>query len=101
VTFESYDVWLIIGLCALVTYSYRVGGLLLAEHLPQEGPINRALRALPGTILISLVAPGVLDAGPWGLAGAGLTALVLIISKNVFLAMLAGVVLVALSRNLG
>ncbi|SKA76561.1 AzlD family protein [Desulfobaculum bizertense] len=84
---------------AAVTYGLRAGGLLLAGHLPQEGRLRRVMDALPGTIMVSLVAPSVAEAGLAGGLGAVLTALVAWKSKNVFLAMLAGMAVVALERN--
>lgn len=88
----------VIAGAALSTYALRFGGLLLAEKLPRTGAFKTFLEALPGTILISLVMPGILAAGPWGLIAAGATALLARKTGNLFLAMLAGVVIVALSR---
>ncbi|NJB66654.1 putative membrane protein [Desulfobaculum xiamenense] len=88
-----------IALCALVTYSLRAGGLLLAERLPQSGRIRKAMDALPGTIMVSLVAPSVFAAGAGGMAGAALTVLVAWRTGNVFVAMLAGMAVVAVERN--
>ena len=42
---------------ALVTYSLRLGGLLLSEHLPRSGRFKRFMETLPGTIMVALVAP--------------------------------------------
>ena len=93
--------FLAIALAAVATYSLRAGGLLLAQWLPERGAARRAMEALPGSILISLVAPNILDAGPWGVGGALLTALITWRSRNVFLAMLAGMAVVILGRRLG
>ena len=86
---------------AVATYGLRLGGLLLAERLPKNGVFHRFMEALPGTILLSLVAPGILPAGPWGAVAATATALLTWKTSNVFLAMLTGVAIVAIARHLG
>ena len=97
----QWSAWLAIGLTALVTYSFRFGGLSLAAHLPKSGPLRRGLDALPGCILVSLVAPAILHSGPWGLAGALISAGLTLAFRNVFIAMAAGMAVVALSRYMG
>ena len=94
-------VWITILLSALVTYTLRVGGLLLAGKLPQSGRFRCFMDALPGTILLSLIAPGVFSAGLWGVIAASCTAVCTYKTRNVFLAMLMGVAIVAVSRRMG
>ncbi len=98
----NLDIALLLAIsgAALVTYALRLGGLLLAEKLPRSGAFKTFLEALPGTILISLVMPGIMAAGPWGWVAAALTALLARKTGNTFVAMLAGVTIVALSRLL-
>ena len=86
---------------AAVTYGLRLGALLLAERLPQNGGFRRFMEALPGTILLSLVAPGILAAGAWGALAAAVTALCTWKTRNVFLSMILGVVIVAVARRMG
>jgi uncharacterized membrane protein len=56
--------------------------------------------ALPGTILLSLVAPGIAAAGAWGAAAALATALCAYRTRNVFLAMVVGMAVVIVQRRL-
>lgn len=84
---------------AVGTFALRAGGLLLAGRLPKTGRMRRFMDALPGTIMVSLVAPSVYSAGAGGAAGAGLTALVAWRTGNVFVAMLVGMAVVAIERN--
>ena len=86
---------------AAATYGLRLGGLLLAERLPRNGGFRRFMEALPGTILLSLVAPGILAAGTWGAVAAASTALCTWKTRNVFLSMIVGMVIVAATRHLG
>ncbi len=97
---QGLQPYLAIGAAALATYALRLGGLLLSSRLPRGGRFRTFLDALPGTLLVSLVAPGVLAAGPSGILAAGCTAAVAYRTKNVFLAMMTGMLIVAASRHL-
>ncbi len=96
----NMTVFLTIAMAAMVTYGLRVGGLLLAERLPSSGRFRTFMDALPGTILLSLVAPGIVSAGTWGCAAALCTALCTYLTRNVFLSMVVGMGVVAVQRNL-
>ena len=98
---SNLTVILAIAGAALVTYSFRLGGLLLSEKLPSTGKFKDFMEALPGTILVALVAPGILAAGLWGCLAALATALLVWKTGNVFIAMLSGMVIVAGARYLG
>jgi len=99
-TIPDTDVLLALIGAALVTYGLRLGGLLLAERLPRTPFCKAFLEILPGALLTALVVPGIVAAGPWGAAAALVTALLAHKTGNTFLAMAAGVALVALQRNL-
>jgi uncharacterized membrane protein len=58
-------IFLTIGGAAVATYGLRIGGLLLAERLPKTTRFKRFITALPGTILLSLIVPAAISAGPW------------------------------------
>ncbi|WP_319522454.1 AzlD domain-containing protein [uncultured Desulfosarcina sp.] len=91
-------IFMAIAGAALVTYGLRLGGLLLAEHLPKSGGFSRFLAALPGTILLSLVAPSIVSAGLLGVVAALSTALCAWKTRNVFLGMILGMGIVAAGR---
>lgn len=82
-----------------VTYLLRFGGLMLATSLPKSGKWRRFMDALPGTLLLSLVAPGIVSAGWQGTIGALATALCSYKTGNTFVSMLFGVGIVALKRH--
>ena len=71
---NDITVLLTILFAALATYILRIGGLLLAERLPSKGRFKLFMDALPGTLLLSLIAPGVAAAGILGGAAALATA---------------------------
>ena len=87
----------ILGMAA-VTYAIRAGGFLLADRLPERGFIASWMRHLPGAVLASLVAPAILAGGPAEAVAAVVTALVYVLSRNLFAAMAGGVFTVYLAR---
>ncbi len=91
----------LIAAAAALTYGLRLGGLLLADRLPQAPRFKAFMDALPGALLVALVAPGIRRAGLAGGIAAALTALCAYKTRNVFLAMLLGMGLVALQRYWG
>lgn len=96
---DDLTIVLAIAGAALATYGLRLGGLLLAERLPKNVPFKRFMDALPGTILLSLVAPGIVAAGWLGGAAALSTALCAWKTRNTFLAMILGMGMVAAGRT--
>lgn len=83
---------------AAVTYLTRVGGLWLIGRIQPTPFLERWLRHIPGAVLMAIIAPVILTSGPAELAGAAATVLTAARTKNVLLAMVAGVVVVALVR---
>lgn len=96
---DNLTVLLTIICAALVTYGLRIGGLLLSERLPSQGRFKVFMDALPGTLLLSLIAPGIAASGIWGGVAALCTAGCTYKTGNVFLAMIVGVGIVAISRQ--
>ncbi len=91
-------IFLAIAGASIATYSLRLGGLLLAGRLPKSGGFRRFMDTLPGTILLSLVAPGIVSAGVLGGVGALVAALCAWRTKNVLLSMVLGMGIVAAGR---
>lgn len=97
--FFGKSLFLTIVLAAIVTYAFRIGGLLVSDRLPANGPFKRFMGALPGTILLSLIAPGIIAAGLWGWIAAALTAICAHKTGNLLFAMLVGMAVIVLQRN--
>ena len=91
--------FLLIFIAAILTYGLRIGGLLLSERFPQNGPFQRFMEALPGTILLSLIAPGIVSIGYWGWIAAASTAFCAYKTGNILLSMLVGMAVMIVHRN--
>ncbi len=87
----------ILGMAA-VTFAIRAGGLLLANRLPSTGFVASWMKHVPGAVLAALVAPAILAGGAAEAIAAAATALIYIVSRNLFAAMLGGVLAVYLAR---
>ena len=85
---------------ALVTYATRAGGRWLMGRVKPTPRVEAGLRHLPGAVLISIVAPAALSAGPTGLAALAATVLVARRTGSLLLALAAGVGVVWALRNL-
>ena len=87
----------ILGMAA-VTFAIRAGGLLLANRLPTTGFVASWMKHVPGAVLAALVAPAILAGGAAEAVAAAITALIYLVSRNLFAAMLGGVLAVYLAR---
>lgn len=87
----------ILGMAA-ATFAIRAGGLLLANRLPSTGFVASWMKHVPGAVLASLIAPAILAGGAAEAIAAAATALIYIVSRNLFAAMLGGVLAVYLAR---
>jgi uncharacterized membrane protein len=91
---------LAIVLMALATYATRAGGLWLANRFDLSERAGAWLDAIPGAILVSLVAPTVLTGGPAQALAAVAVVVVALRTGSLPLAMVAGVGAVVLLRSL-
>ncbi len=83
---------------ALVTYATRAGGLWLIGRVAPTPRVETWLRALPGAIIVSLVAPVALGGGPAETLATLVTAAVAARTGGVLPALIAGVAAVWLLR---
>lgn len=77
----------------LATYATRAGGLWLMGRVPLSPQVERWLAAIPGAILVAIIAPLALAGGPAGWLAAAGTALVAARTGNLLLAIAVGVAL--------
>ena len=91
------ETFLAIMAMAVATAATRLAGPSLARRLPRTGPVTAAIEAAPGAILIAIVAPIIVAAGPAGAVAAAVTVLV---ARNAptLVAIVCGTATVALLR---
>ena len=79
---------------AVVTYATRASGLLLGRRLGRLPWLENVVRAMPGAIIVSLVAPEIVSAGVAGIVAAGGTvAASLVLPDNLLVPMAVGVLI--------
>ena len=95
------DLWTIaaIAAMALATYATRLAGFVLLAGFNPRGRLKAALDALPPAILISVIAPAVLLAGPAEAAAAAVTAVVAWFRLPLAVTIATGVVSVVVLRG--
>jgi len=95
----ALTLYTILGM-ALVTYGARGGGYLIGERLPRTGRMAAALKAIPGGVLIGIIVPGALFGGPAEFVAALAVAAVSLLTRNLIAAMVVGVGLVWVLRQM-
>jgi uncharacterized membrane protein len=99
-TLDPTIVLTILGM-ALVTYAARAGGFLIVQRLPIGPFARRFLDHIPGATFAALIAPAVFAGGPLEWAGVVVTAAIVRVAGHPLPAMLTGVAVVAIGRQLG
>lgn len=85
------ETWPIIIVLALATFTIRLSGILLGQRLPDSGPWARALNALPGCLIISLVSALVLSGGINEFIAGALAVVVALVTRSLPLTMAVGI----------
>ncbi|AXG08659.1 AzlD family protein [Haloplanus rubicundus] len=84
---------------AAVTYLTKAGGLWALGHVDLPDDAETALDALPGAVVVSILAPAVATAGPPTWVAAGVVVVAVRRTGNVLVALLLGVGAVVLVRG--
>jgi len=95
------DTWWVIAGLAVATFTIRMSGVLLGEQLPTTGPWARALKALPGCLIVSLVAVLLLGGGPAEWIAGAIALGVAIVTRTLPVTMVAGIGAIYLLRQTG
>lgn len=85
----------------LAVYLTRAGGYWLIGHFRIGPRLHRVLNALPGAVIAATVAPILLKGGVSALFAMVAATLTMIVVRNDFAAVVAGVVAAALVRAVG
>ncbi|HET6183458.1 MAG TPA: AzlD domain-containing protein [Acetobacteraceae bacterium] len=91
---------MIAGLAA-GTLAIRLSGVLVGQRLPRSGAWARALHALPGCLVVSLVAVSLMAGGPREWAAGAVAAAVAILTRNLPATMAAGIAAIWVLRHVG
>ena len=94
----NIEIWMtIIGLGG-ASFAIRLSGYLLASKIPQDGMWARALQALPGCLIVSLVSLMMLNGTMLEWTSAAMVLAIAAITRKPTLAMFAGMVIFAALR---
>jgi uncharacterized membrane protein len=94
----NIEIWMtIIGLGG-ASFAIRLSGYLLASQIPQDGMWARALQALPGCLIASLVSLMMLNGTMLEWISAVMVLAIAAITRKPTLAMFAGTVIIAAMR---
>ena len=94
----NIEIWMtIIGLGG-ASFAIRLFGYLLASQIPQDGMWARALQALPGCLIASLVSLMMLNGTMLEWISAVMVLAIAAITRKPTLAMFAGMVIIAAMR---
>ena len=92
------EIWVtIIGLGG-ASFAIRLSGFLLASQIPQDGMWARALQALPGCLIVSLVSLMMLKGTQLEWISAVMVLALAAITRKPNLAMFAGMMIIAALR---
>jgi uncharacterized membrane protein len=86
---------------AAATHFIRLAGYWTMGRVPLTPRVRRMLDALPGSVVVATVVPIVAQSGGAAMLGIGLVVGLMMLCRNEFLAVLAGLGAVALARAVG
>ncbi len=92
---------IVIFAMTVTTFSCRASGLVLMSRIKLTPRVERALQALPGSIVIATIVPIAFDGGVPATLGLGMTVLAMSLVRLELVAILAGLGTVATIRALG
>ena len=96
----NLDVYLTILGMAVVTYLTRISGFYISGRISDLRPgLARTLAYIPGTIIVSIIAPQILSGGSPGLIAAAVCLAASLVFKNLIAVMVTGVVTISLLRH--
>ncbi|GGK33906.1 AzlD family protein [Salinarimonas ramus] len=93
--------YLAVAMMALATYLCRASGILFMSRLRITPPIDRALRALPGSIVVSTILPVAAQAGPSAILGLVAAVATMALVRFELAGVAAGLTAVSLARLAG
>ncbi|WP_262175096.1 AzlD family protein [Haloarcula laminariae] len=83
----------IVGM-SVATYVTKAGGLWVLNRVTVSDRVEAGLDVLPGAIIVSILGPELLDAGPVEWGASAVVLVVMVRTENVLLALLSGLAVV-------
>ncbi|WP_376802195.1 AzlD family protein [Candidatus Raskinella chloraquaticus] len=99
-TNEAISLAVILAMAA-TTYVCRSFGYFLMGYVPLTPRVRRGLEALPGAVVVSIVVPGAVAAGPAGIAGVIAGMVVMAVTRHDILGLLVGCAVAVGVRSAG
>jgi uncharacterized membrane protein len=93
--------YIAIAAMAVATYLCRASGVVLMSRVRITPAVQRALRALPGSIIVATVLPIALQAGVAAIVGLTASLAAMAFLRHELTALIAGLVTVSLVRAFG
>jgi uncharacterized membrane protein len=84
---------------AAVTYAMRAGGFWLMAHVPLTARLRRMLDALPGAVVVATVLPIAVREGVPAVLAIVAACAAMMVRRNDFFAVIAGMAVAALARG--
>jgi len=85
---------------AVVTYLTRISGFYISSRIHNLRPgLARTLSHIPGTIIVSIIAPQIVSGGTPGLIAAAVCMAASLMFKNLIAVMVTGVITISLLRH--
>ncbi|WP_291322471.1 AzlD domain-containing protein [Desulfonatronospira sp.] len=89
-----------IVLMTAATYITRAGGLFIISRIAPTQRLQAFLNHVPASILVAIIVPSLVDKGPAEFIAAGSTAAAAILTRNLIISLLTGLICVSLLRTL-
>jgi uncharacterized membrane protein len=96
-----FGVWTAIGVMTVISYLCRIFGYAIMAHIPITPRAQRALNALPGTIVVATLVPGALKGGVPALLALAAAMVAKMIFRQDIAAFIAGLGAVITARAMG
>ncbi len=98
---DNLDVYITIFGMAAVTYITRISGFYISNRI-RTMPlfVEQVLKYIPGTIIVSIIAPQVFSGGETTLIAAAICIFAALIFKNMVAVMITGVMTISILRHL-
>lgn len=81
------------------TYFTRAGGLFIISRITPSPRVRAFLSHVPASILVAIIIPTLVSKGLAEVIAASMAALAAVLTRNLIISMLAGLVTVSLLRN--